>query len=78
MIARGAKKVTSLTFADGAVMLPPQSAHFSRNRSSEPAVNKRPNQRVTPSVAVEAIHAGHAQWGHGTPVTSNYWHTKFA
>jgi hypothetical protein len=44
-----------------AVMVPPQSEHFSRSRSSEPAGNRRPNQRIPPSVAVEAIHAGHVQ-----------------
>jgi hypothetical protein len=67
----GAKKFTSFTWADGAVMVPPQSGHFSRSTASEAAVNRRPNQRISPSVAVEASHTGHAQSGHGTPVTSN-------
>jgi hypothetical protein len=59
----------SFTCGAGAVMVLPQSEHIRRYRSSAPAVNSRPNQRNSRSVAVDASHTGHAQSGQGTPVT---------
>jgi hypothetical protein len=40
-----------------------------QSRSSGPSVNRRPNHRISWSVAVDVSHTGHAQSGHGTPVT---------